>query len=69
MEDRDTKKQAYDEGPQASYGYGGQFGVQKDRMDKVNDVVHPLWLLNQSVSRTSSPTTNLKEQSYQTWLP
>ena len=22
-------------GPKASYGYGGKFGVQKDRMDKV----------------------------------
>lgn len=22
--------------PKASYGYGGKFGVEKDRMDKVN---------------------------------
>ena len=35
MEDKAEKKKQYDEGPKASYGYGGEFGVQKDRMDKV----------------------------------
>ena len=29
------KKKEFEAGPKASYGYGGQFGVQKDRMDKV----------------------------------
>lgn len=32
--DADKKKRDYDEGPKASLGYGGKFGVQKDRMDK-----------------------------------
>lgn len=32
--DADKKKREYDEGPKASLGYGGKFGVQKDRMDK-----------------------------------
>lgn len=32
--DADKKKRDYDEGPKASTGYGGKFGVQKDRMDK-----------------------------------
>lgn len=27
------KKQELIDGPNASYGYGGKFGVQKDRMD------------------------------------
>ena len=30
------KKKEFEAGPKASYGYGGQFGVQKDRMDKVS---------------------------------
>lgn len=30
-----VKKKELDSGPKASYGYGGKFGVEKDRMDKV----------------------------------
>lgn len=30
------KKKELESGPKASYGYGGKFGVQQDRMDKVN---------------------------------
>ncbi len=30
-----VKKKELDQGPKASYGYGGKFGVEKDRMDKV----------------------------------
>uniref|UniRef100_A0AAR2KY25 SH3 domain-containing protein n=1 Tax=Pygocentrus nattereri TaxID=42514 RepID=A0AAR2KY25_PYGNA len=30
-----VKKKELDGGPKASYGYGGKFGVEKDRMDKV----------------------------------
>lgn len=33
------KKKEMEEGSKASYGYGGKFGVQKDRMDKV--IVNP----------------------------
>lgn len=33
-EDLELKKKIMAEGPQASYGYGGKFGVQEDRMDK-----------------------------------
>ncbi|XP_076801501.1 src substrate cortactin-like isoform X5 [Clavelina lepadiformis] len=33
-DDAKTKAKQMDEGPKASYGYGGKFGVQKDRMDK-----------------------------------
>uniref|UniRef100_A0A672K2M3 Hematopoietic lineage cell-specific protein-like n=1 Tax=Sinocyclocheilus grahami TaxID=75366 RepID=A0A672K2M3_SINGR len=29
-----VKKKELDQGPKASYGYGGKFGVEKDRMDK-----------------------------------
>lgn len=29
------KKQEMDTNPRASYGYGGRFGLQEDRMDKV----------------------------------
>ncbi|XP_066987301.1 src substrate cortactin isoform X4 [Macrobrachium rosenbergii] len=32
--DADIKRRELEEGPKASYGYGGKFGVQKDRMDK-----------------------------------
>ncbi|XP_063701165.1 hematopoietic lineage cell-specific protein [Culicoides brevitarsis] len=32
--DADKKKREYEQGPKASLGYGGKFGVQKDRMDK-----------------------------------
>ena len=38
LEDKTMKKQEYDAGPKASEGYGGKFGVMKDRMDKVNRV-------------------------------
>lgn len=31
----DLKKKEFDAGPKASQGYGGKFGVQTDRMDKV----------------------------------
>ena len=31
-----AKQKEFEAGPKASYGYGGQFGVQKDRMDKVS---------------------------------
>ncbi|GCB83886.1 hypothetical protein scyTo_0024649, partial [Scyliorhinus torazame] len=31
------KKKELEQGAKASYGYGGKFGVQKDRMDKVID--------------------------------
>lgn len=34
-EDKDVKKKSYEAGPKASFGYGGQFGVEKDKMDKV----------------------------------
>lgn len=30
-----VKTKELESGPKASYGYGGKFGVQKDRMDKV----------------------------------
>ena len=29
------KKKELESGPKASYGYGGKFGVQQDRMDQV----------------------------------
>ncbi|XP_042225696.1 src substrate cortactin-like isoform X9 [Homarus americanus] len=32
--DAELKRVQQEEGPKASYGYGGKFGVQKDRMDK-----------------------------------
>jgi len=34
-DDDDVKTKEMEAGPKASYGYGGKFGVQKDRMDKV----------------------------------
>jgi len=33
QEDANLKKKQLESGPQASYGYGGKFGVEKDRMD------------------------------------
>jgi cortactin len=30
-----VKTEELESGPKASYGYGGKFGVQQDRMDKV----------------------------------
>lgn len=35
------KNKEFEEGPKASYGYGGKFGVQKDRMDKVSLCITP----------------------------
>ncbi|XP_023934539.2 src substrate cortactin [Bicyclus anynana] len=32
--DKQVKKQQYEAGPKSSFGYGGKFGVQADRMDK-----------------------------------
>ncbi|CAF4840892.1 unnamed protein product [Pieris macdunnoughi] len=32
--DKEAKQKAYEHGPKSSYGYGGKFGVQTDRMDK-----------------------------------
>ena len=34
-DDASTKKKELQEKGTGSYGYGGKFGVQKDRMDKV----------------------------------
>lgn len=34
-DDATSKKKELDEKGTGSYGYGGKFGVQKDRMDKV----------------------------------
>lgn len=34
-EHEQVKKKELDEGPKASFGYGGKFGVEKDRMDRV----------------------------------
>lgn len=34
--DTSLKQRQQEIGPKASEGYGGKFGVQKDRMDKVN---------------------------------
>lgn len=30
------KKKELESGPKASHGYGGRFGVERDRMDKVS---------------------------------
>ncbi len=38
-ESEEAKKREYESGPKASDGYGGKFGVQTDRMDKVGDIV------------------------------
>ena len=35
MEHKRGKEKEQAAAPQASYGYGGRFGVEKDRMDKV----------------------------------
>ena len=32
---KDKKQKELESGPKASYGYGGKFGVQQDRMDQV----------------------------------
>ena len=37
IDDKEYKQKEYDQGPKASSGYGGKYGVQKDRMDKVKD--------------------------------
>ena len=41
-EDAAIKKKLMEQSPKASYGYGGKFGVQNDRMDKVRPSLH-LW--------------------------
>lgn len=33
--DKNVAQKAYDRGPKGSTGYGGKFGVQQDRVDKV----------------------------------
>ena len=38
-DDQSEKQTEYEKGPKASYGYGGKFGVEKDRMDKV-PIIH-----------------------------
>jgi len=43
-DDDDVKTKEMEAGPKASYGYGGKFGVQKDRMDKVLDSILSVWL-------------------------
>lgn len=35
-EDAKKKKEEFEKGPKASEGYGGKFGVMKDRMDSVS---------------------------------
>lgn len=41
IDDKENKRKEFDQGPKASAGYGGKFGVQKDRMDKVGG--WPYW--------------------------
>lgn len=35
-EDAGVKKKQFESGPKASHGYGGQFGVENEKMDKVD---------------------------------
>lgn len=35
QEHQSLKEKELESGPQASHGYGGKFGVEQDRMDKV----------------------------------
>ena len=44
QEHQRAKEKEQAQAPKASYGYGGKFGVERDRMDKVNQL-HPLLLL------------------------
>ena len=37
QDDKNYKKEEYEKGPKASMGYGGKYGVQTDRMDKVEN--------------------------------
>ena len=39
IDDKEYKQKEYDQGPKASSGYGGKYGVQKDRMDKVMNTI------------------------------
>lgn len=39
-DDKNVKQKQMEDGPKASYGYGGKFGVQKDRMDKVHTYIY-----------------------------
>ena len=41
QDDTTEKNKQFEEGPKASLGYGGKFGVQTDRMDKVR-----IWTLD-----------------------
>lgn len=38
--DEEVKKQLYDSGAKPSFGYGGKFGIEQDRMDKVLVISH-----------------------------
>ena len=40
-EDAHIKKREFEAGPKSSHGYGGRFGVEHDRMDKVC-IIHTL---------------------------
>ena len=48
-DDRKLKKHELEIGPKPSYGYGGKFGVEKDRMDKVG--YHRSVRVNREVSQ------------------
>ncbi|XP_043561258.1 src substrate cortactin-like [Chiloscyllium plagiosum] len=39
QEHKSLKQKELADGPKASHGYGGKFGVQDDRMDKVGNVL------------------------------
>lgn len=46
QEHQTLKEKELETGPRASHGYGGKFGVEQDRMDKVSDeAVRPAGLL------------------------
>lgn len=40
-EHTNLKQKELDNMPKASHGYGGKFGVQQDRMDKVRETSRP----------------------------
>ena len=42
-ENESLKKKQYEAGPKGSQGYGGQFGVEKDNMDKVRLLGNPVF--------------------------
>lgn len=41
-EHTNLKQKELENMPKASHGYGGKFGVQQDRMDKVREAVRPV---------------------------